>query len=70
MEQIYIILIISVMGPILGSLIGVIRKPSNIFMLNMLAFSAGVMLSISFLELIPESIELSGIKIKKISNSC
>ncbi len=54
-----IILIISVLGPIIGSFIGVMKKPSDIFMYNMLAFAAGVMLAISFLELIPESIYLS-----------
>lgn len=61
--EIIIILFISVLGPIIGSLIGVIRKPSNRFMYNMLAFAGGVMLSISFLELIPTSIEQSSILI-------
>jgi len=54
-----IILIISVLGPIIGSFIGVIRKPSRKFMYNMLAFAGGVMLAVSFLNLIPESIQLS-----------
>jgi len=49
------------MGPVLGSLIGIMRRPSEMFMYNMLAFAAGVMLAISFLELIPQSIELSSI---------
>lgn len=62
-EELLVILAISVMGPILGSLIGVIKKPSEKFMFNMLAFAGGVMLSISFLELIPESIRLSSITI-------
>ncbi len=57
------IVAISVLGPIIGSFIGVIKKPSERFMYNMLAFAAGVMLAISFLELIPESIELSSIYI-------
>ncbi len=61
MEPIYIILLIIVAGPVIGSLIGVLKKPSDIFMLNMLAFAAGVMLSISFLELIPQSIGLSSV---------
>lgn len=61
MNPIYIIISISIAGPIIGSLIGVIKKPSNLFMYNMLAFAAGVMLSISFLELIPESIGFSSI---------
>ena len=54
MDPIYIILLISIAGPIIGSLIGVLKKPSDIFMYSMLAFAAGVMLAISFLELIPE----------------
>jgi ZIP family zinc transporter len=61
--EIIIILSISILGPIIGSLIGVIKKPSERFMYNMLAFAGGVMLSISFLELIPTSIELSSILI-------
>lgn len=56
-----IIVAISILGPIIGSLIGVIKKPSKIFMFNMLAFAGGVMLAISFLQLIPESIHLSSI---------
>ena len=65
-----IIVVISVLGPIVGSLIGVIKKPSNIFMYNMLAFAGGVMLAISFLELIPESIALSSILICVIGVIC
>ncbi len=61
MDPIYIIFIISVIGPILGSLLGVIKKPSEIFTHNMLAFAAGVMLAVSFLQLIPKSISLSSI---------
>jgi len=61
MEQINIILLITIAGPIIGSLIGVLKKPSDFFMYNMLAFAAGVMLAISFLELIPESIILSSV---------
>jgi ZIP family zinc transporter len=58
-KELLIILGISVAGPILGSFLGVVRKPSEKFMYTALAFAGGVMLSISFLELIPESIELS-----------
>ncbi len=59
MEPVLIILIISVLGPVLGSLIGVLKRPSEKFMYDMLSFAAGVMLAISFLELIPESIQFS-----------
>ena len=61
MDSVYLILIIAVSGPIIGSLIGVIKKPSDFFIYNMLAFAAGVMLTISFLNLIPRSVELSSI---------
>jgi len=62
-QDIIFILLISVLGPIIGSFIGVIKKPSERFMYNMLAFAGGVMLSISFLQLIPASITLSSVYI-------
>ncbi len=58
---ILLIIIISILGPLIGSLLGVLKRPSDLFMYNMLAFAAGVMLAISFLELIPESIVISSI---------
>jgi len=60
-NQLLIIITISVLGPVIGSLIGVLKKPSEKFMYNMLAFAGGIMLAISFLELIPESIAFSNI---------
>ncbi len=59
MSSLVTIALIAALGPILGSLIGVLRKPSDPFMYNLLSFAAGVMLSVSFLQLIPESIKLS-----------
>ena len=59
MDPFVFIVIISVLGPVVGSAIGVIKRPSFGYICNMLCFAAGVMLAISFLELIPESIELS-----------
>ena len=61
MSSLWIILVISVMGPVIGSLLGVIRKPTSGFICNMLCFAAGVMLTISFVQLIPEAIRLSSI---------
>jgi len=62
MENFFLIIIlISVSGSLIGSLLGVIKKPSEKFLYNMMAFAGGVMLSISFLELIPESIKLSNV---------
>jgi ZIP family zinc transporter len=60
-DPLLVIVIISVLGPIVGSAIGVARRPSTRYLCNMLCFAAGVMLAISFLELIPESIHLSSI---------
>jgi ZIP family zinc transporter len=59
MDFILLVILITVAGPLIGSLLGVLRKPSEAFLLNMLAFAAGVMLAVSFLELIPGSIEAS-----------
>jgi ZIP family zinc transporter len=50
-----------VLGPVIGSSIGVIGRPSIGYIRIMMSFAAGVMLSISFLELIPESIALSSV---------
>jgi ZIP family zinc transporter len=61
MDPVVLIVIISVLGPIIGSIIGVVKKPSFMYMCNMLCFAAGVMLGISFLELIPESIHISSV---------
>jgi ZIP family zinc transporter len=61
MNPVLTIVMLAIAGPLIGSLIGVIKKPSDRFMFNMLAFAAGVMLAISFLKLIPESIGLSSI---------
>ncbi len=61
MDSMLLIIFIIILGPLIGSLIGVVKRPSELFMYNMLAFAAGVMLSISFLELIPESINFSSI---------
>ncbi len=61
MDTIYIIVIISVLGPVIGSAIGVMKKTSTLYICNMLCFAAGVMLAISFLELIPESIDMSSV---------
>lgn len=52
-DPIAFVVIISFLGPIIGSIIGVLKKPSFDYICNMLCFAAGVMLSISFLELIP-----------------
>ena len=58
MEPVIIAVVtLSILSPIIGSAIGIMKMPSNLFMYNMLSFAAAIMLSISFLELIPEAIE-------------
>jgi len=59
MDPLLLIVIISIIGPVIGSAIGVMKKPSIAYISNMLSFAAGVMLAISFLNLIPESMHLS-----------
>ncbi len=54
--NIYTILLISILGPIIGSFIGVVRRPTENLIYNMLAFAAGVMISVSVFQLIPESV--------------
>jgi len=66
MNNIILLLIISVIGPLLGAVFGIIHYPSKRFMFNMLAFAAGVMLTISFINLIPQSISFSSIIIAVI----
>jgi ZIP family zinc transporter len=61
MDPVVLIVVISVLGPILGSGLGVLKRPSFNYICNMLCFAAGVMLAISFLELIPESIHIGSI---------
>ncbi len=52
------IVALSAIGPVIGSGIGVWKKPTTAYIHNMLYFAGGVMLAISFLNLIPESIHL------------
>jgi ZIP family zinc transporter len=61
MDPVVLIFIIMVLGPVIGSAIGVVKRPSFGYICNMLCFAAGVMLAISFMELIPDSIELSSV---------
>lgn len=56
MDMIPFEVILSVISPILGGLISVIKKPRISIIYHLLAFAAGIMLAISFFDLIPESI--------------
>lgn len=59
--EIFWIIIICLIGPIIGSLLGILKKPSEHFIYLLFSFSGGVMLTISFYNLLPESIKLSSI---------
>lgn len=61
--DILLVLFLATISPIIGSFIGILKQPSEKFMYIMLAFAGGVMLSISFLQLIPESLRLSTVHI-------
>jgi hypothetical protein len=63
MDPVIFVVVIAFLGPIIGSIIGVMRRPSFIYVCCMLCFAAGVMLAISFMELIPESIHLSSVPV-------
>lgn len=47
--------LLSVFAPIIGALVGVIKRPKISVVYHLLAFAGGIMLAISFLDLIPES---------------
>jgi len=61
MDPLFYIVLLSVLGPLLGSAIGILRMPSFPYICGMLCFAAGVMLGISFLQLIPESTIMSSV---------
>ena len=61
MNTLYWIIFIIILGPIIGSIIGITIKPSKIFLCISLGFTAGVMFGVAFFQLIPESIEISSI---------
>ncbi len=63
MNPVMIIILLSLAGPVIGSFIGVMKKPSERALFIMLSFTAGIMISISFIQLIPESIEISSLPI-------
>lgn len=55
MNTVFIIIIISIIGPLLGSLLGVWRKYNKIQIHHMLSFAAGVMVFVSVFQLLPET---------------
>lgn len=61
MNNLVLISFLIVAGPIIGSLIGIIKKPSRRYLCGALGFAAGIMIAISFLELMPHALEISPI---------
>ena len=59
--DLFLVLAICVFGPIIGAALGVLKKPNDKFVFHLLSFAAGVMISIALFELLPLSIQYSGI---------
>ena len=59
--SLWLILSLIIAGPLIGSLIGILKKPTPRLLSAYLGFAAGVMIAISFLELLPEALDLSPI---------
>lgn len=59
MNYFLLILILIFAGPIIGSLIGIIKRPTTKMLSGFLSFAGGIMVSISLIELLPESIKLT-----------
>jgi len=55
MPQEIMLVALATVGPVIGSAIGVWKRPPAVYIHNMFYFAAGIMLAISFLDLIPES---------------
>jgi len=67
MKNLLLIISLIFAGQILGSLIGLVKKPRKVVLHSSLAFAASVMLGISFFQLIPESLRISSILLVTIS---
>lgn len=61
------IIILILAGPILGSLLGIIKKPTAKMLSIFLTFAGGIMVFISLIELLPESIKLTNWTIAIVS---
>lgn len=61
MEPFILAFIVSILGTVVGSFIAVIiKKPSKKLMGSILGVATGIMISIIFLELIPEAVQYNG----------
>jgi ZIP family zinc transporter len=59
MNDLLIILLLIFFGQTLGSLIGLVKKPSKIILHGSMSFAASMMIAISFIQLIPEGLEIA-----------
>jgi len=59
MQEFFIIFLLIFVGQILGSLFGLIKKPSKSFILYSLTFAASIMIGVSLFELIPEALAIA-----------
>ncbi len=57
MWNLWLIIALIFAGQIIGSLIGLVKKPKKIMLYGSLAFAASIMLGISFFQLIPEAMK-------------
>lgn len=58
MDTVIVILIVMMLGPAIGAVVGVSARPTPRALCVGFAFAAGVMIAVSFLDLIPESLLL------------
>lgn len=59
MNNLLLISILIIIGPIIGSLIGIVKKPSQRYLCGALGFAGGIMIAISLLELMPHALDIS-----------
>ncbi len=59
MKNLLLVILFIFIGQTLGSLIGLIKRPRDTFLHASLAFSASMMLGISFFQLIPEALKIT-----------
>jgi len=59
MNNLLLIISLIFVGQTLGSIVGLIKKPQKNVLYGSLAFAASMMLGISFIQLIPESLEIT-----------
>ncbi len=67
MNNLLLVLFLIFVGQTLGSLIGLIKKPSKVALYGSLSFAASMMIAISFVQLIPEGLKYAPLFLIAIS---